>query len=79
MRKILFMPIVLGLTLAASACGNPDYRPDPSVAICNVGGPLTARQRIIAMEPKPQAVPGRPIDCQVGPDGIMRLYPPGAL
>ena len=77
MDKSALITIALGLALMTGACRNPDYQPaDPGVEACNQGGPLTARQRIIAMEPRPQAVPGRPVNCQMGPDGLMRPTPP---
>jgi hypothetical protein len=76
MREVSLLTVVLGLTLLTGACSNPDYKPDPDVEACNAGGPLTARQRMYAMAPKPQAVSGMPIDCQRGHDGVMRLLPP---
>ena len=78
MRKLSLLTVVLGLTLVVGACRNPDYKPDPSVEACNIGGPLTAKQLLFARAPNPQAVPGRPVDCKMGGDGIMRLSPPAA-
>jgi len=76
MHKSLLMPMVLGLALVTASCRDPNYIPDPVVDYCNQGGVLNARQRMMATEPKPQAVPGRPFNCQMGPDGIMRPAPP---
>ena len=78
MHKLSLLTVVLGLTLVVGACRNPDYKPDPSVEACNAGGPLSARQRMYAMAPNPQAVYGMPIECKMGGDGVMRLSPPAA-
>ena len=75
MRKLPLMATVLGLALVVGACRNPDYKPDPDVEACNVGGPLGKMERAAATAPNPQAVPGRPVDCRMGPDGVMRLPP----
>ena len=75
MRKLSLPIVVLGLTLAVGACGNPDYKPDPGAEACNIGGPLGAKQLLFARAPNPQAVSGRPVDCQMGRDGVMRLSP----
>jgi hypothetical protein len=72
MRKLPLLAMVLGLAFVMGACRNPDYKPDPSVEACNVGGPLGKSERTAAREPNPQAVPGRPPDCRMGPDGVMR-------
>jgi hypothetical protein len=78
MQRSALLTSVLGLTLLAGACTNPDYKPDPSVELCNVGGPLSARELKYATEPNPPAVQGRPPECRMGPDGVMRLPSPGA-
>ena len=75
MRKLPFLALTSGLTLLAGACANPNYQSDPNVVACNVGGPLGHRERVIATAPNPQAVPGRPPDCRMGPDGVMRRSP----
>ena len=77
MRKLLLLPLVSGLTLFVGACANPNYKPDPGVELCNVGGPLGKTERAIAMEPNPQAIPGRPVECRMGPDGVLRMPPSG--
>jgi hypothetical protein len=73
MCKLLLLPLVSGLTLLMGACADPNYKPDPSVELCNVGGPLGFLERSLAMEVNPGAVPGRPPECRVGPDGVMRM------
>ena len=75
MRKLLFLALTSGLTLLAGACANSNYQPDPNVVACNVGGPLGHRDLIVATAPNPQAVAGRPPNCRMGPDGVMRLSP----
>jgi hypothetical protein len=77
MRKSALLT-ALSMPLLVGACTNPDYKPDPSVELCNVGGPLSARELKYAREPNPPAVQGRPPECRMGPDGVMRLTPPGA-
>lgn len=72
MRKVSLLMIVLGLALFAGACRDPNYKPNPSVEECNVGGPLSKSERSAATSPNPPAVPGRPMDCRMGPDGVMR-------
>ena len=76
MRQLPLLALTAGLTLIAGACANPNYQPDPNVEACNVGGPLSHRERIMATEPNPQAVPGRPPDCRLDPNGVMRRTPP---
>jgi hypothetical protein len=78
MRKLLLLPLVSGLTVFAGACANPNYKPDPSVELCNIGGPLGKLERSLATEPNPGAVPGRPPECRMGPDGVMRMPSSGA-
>ncbi len=78
MRKLLRLPLVPGLALLIVACANPNYKPDPSVELCNIGGPLGKLERSIATEPNPGDTPGRPPECRMGPDGVMRMPPPGA-
>jgi hypothetical protein len=73
MHKLSLLTVILGLTLVVSACSNPNYKPDPSAEACNIGGPLGAKQLLFAKAPNPQAVSGRPVDCKVGSDGVMRL------
>ena len=70
MRKLLLLALVSGVTLGA--CADPNYRPDPDVAVCNVGGPLGKLERSLATAPKPGAVQGRPLDCQMDARGVMR-------
>jgi len=76
MRQLPLLALTAGLTLIAGACANPNYQPDPNVEDCNVGGPLSHRERIMASEPNPQAVPGRPPDCRLDSAGVMRRTPP---
>lgn len=64
------------LVLTFAGCSTPEYMSDPDVAICNQGGPLNSRQLVVAMEPRPQATPGLPAGCEMGPAGIMRMVPP---
>jgi hypothetical protein len=78
MHTLSLLTVVLGLTLAVGACRNPDYKADPSAEACNMGGPLGAKQLLYAKAPNPQAVSGRPVDCKVGSDGVMRLSPSAA-
>jgi hypothetical protein len=73
MRKLPLLALVFGLTLLVGACANSGYQRDPAVDACNVGGPLGKLERSIAMEPNPQAIPGRPPECRVGPDGVLRM------
>jgi hypothetical protein len=68
----------LSFLTTAAGCANPNYKPDPLAAACDVGGPLGYQQKVFAYAPNPGAVPGLPVDCRMGPDGIMRL-PPSAL
>lgn len=75
MHNLSVLALTSALTLLAGACANPNYQSDPNVVACNVGGPLGHRELIIASAPNPQAVPGRPPDCRMGPDGVMRRSP----
>jgi len=74
MHKLLLAAFVLPVIVGA--CANPDYSRDPDVVACNVGGPLGRTERSIAMEPNPQAIPGRPPDCRMV-NGVLRRVPGG--
>jgi len=78
MGERLFFALVSLVVVVAAGCRDPNYKPDPAVEACNIGGPLGKLERSIATEPNPGAVPGRPAECRMGPDGVMRL-PPEAL
>ncbi len=78
MEKRLFLALIATVIAVAAGCRDPNYKPDPAVEACNIGGPLGKSQMAIAAEPNPGAVPGRPVECRMGPDGVMRL-PPEAL
>lgn len=53
--------------------GCATYQSDPAAEACNVGGPLSKLERSLAAEPNAGAVPGRPVECRMGRDGVMRL------
>lgn len=72
MRRLLLLATALSLVFVVGACKDPNYKPNPSVEDCNTGGPMGKNERSAATEPNPQAVPGRPLDCRMGPDGVMR-------
>jgi hypothetical protein len=71
MRNKVVLSVVAAAAIAG--CANPNYKPDPLVDACNVGGPMGYQQRVVAYEPNPQAVGGYPVDCRIGRDGVMRL------
>ena len=77
MRNSLRLTGMLNMVLFVSACASTVDMSAPDVAACNVGGPLHGKYRPNATAPNPQAIPGRPVDCAMGPDGVLRLYPPG--
>ena len=72
MRKVPFLMAVLGMAFVVGACRDPNYKPNPSVEDCNIGGPMGKAERSAATSPNPPAVQGRPPDCRMGPDGVMR-------
>ena len=76
MNKLLILALISGPVLLTGACASTVDMADPNVAACNVGGPLGRDDRIYASAPKPGAIPGRPVDCVMGPDGVLRLQPP---
>jgi hypothetical protein len=76
MSRFVRSTLAVTSMLFAGACASTVNMSDPDVAACNIGGPLIARYRQAATAPKPQAIPGRSIDCAMGPDNVLRLYPP---
>ncbi len=70
MRALILLPYV---AMGLAACAG--YPPDPLAEPCNIGGPLSKAERAAAAEPNPQAIPGRPYECRLGPDGVVRLSP----
>jgi hypothetical protein len=75
MDKRLVFALVSGVVIFAAGCRDPNYKPDPLAEPCNIGGPMGKLEQAIASAPNPGAVPGRPVDCRKGPDGVMRLPP----
>ena len=73
MNKLLILALNSIPVLLTGACASTVDMSAPEVAACNMGGPLGRDDRVVAMSPKPQAIPGRPADCVMGPDGILRL------
>jgi hypothetical protein len=71
MNKLLLVALLSASNLLVGGCAT--YQSDPAAEACNVGGPLGKLERSLAMEPNPGAVPGRPVECRVGRDGVMRL------
>lgn len=72
MQKSLLLATVTVAAIATGACRDPNYIPDPSVEECNIGGPLSKAERSLATSPNPPSIPGRPADCRMGPDGVLR-------
>jgi hypothetical protein len=73
MNKLLMLALISVPVVLTGACASTVDMSAPDVAACNVGGPLGRNERITASEPKPQQIPGRPADCVMGPDGVLRL------
>ena len=73
MNKLLMLALISVPVVLTGACASTVNMADPNVAACNIGGPLGREDRVVAMSPKPQQIPGRPADCVMGPDGVLRL------
>ena len=71
MNRLLLLASVSVLNLLVAGCAM--YQPDPAAEACNIGGPLGKLERVLATEPNPGVVPGRPAECRMGRDGVMRL------
>ena len=69
MNKLFLLAALSNLLLSGCAT----YQSDPAAEACNVGGPLSKLERSLATEPNAGAVPGRPVECRMGRDGVMRL------
>jgi len=69
MNKLCLLAALSSLLLSGCAT----YQSDPAAETCNVGGPLSKLERSLATEPNAGAVPGRPVECRMGRDGVMRL------
>jgi hypothetical protein len=71
MNRLLWLASISALNLLVGGCAM--YQPDPAAEACNIGGPLGKLERSLAMEPNPGSVPGRPAECRMGRDGVLRL------
>lgn len=71
MNRLLILASVSASILLVGGCAT--HQSDPAAEACNVGGPLGKLERSLATEPNPGAVPGRPPECRMGRDGVMRL------